>query len=253
MRIFYEAACRSLQVCVALFVSHLACSSLVMYMDLSGKWTKYSLHKKRIAKSSDYIEGWKSFCIDQIFMLFPFMTFCFWFNGDRINACSDTWLTSGIKLFLGYLLGKIWATFIHYILHFPSLYRFHRKHHHNPNRVVASAAWDDSFIEYALMELPSFGITVLIFPTYFWAYILHFMLHGYDGAANHSGFSKMPGLLGYLFDGEYHYHHHNLLTVNYAEIEILDKILGTHHSNRLMKKQQINKLKPLVHAPPPAA
>ena len=35
---------------------------------------------------------------------------------------------------------------------------------------------------------------------------------------------------GYLFDGEYHYYHHAHLTVNYAELEILDKLFGTHHS-----------------------
>lgn len=233
-------AYRSLQASSILFVSHVLCSSLVMYMDLSGKWAPYSIHKKRVAKMSDYIDGWKSFCVDLVTMFFPFMTFCFWFRAERLIHCTDTVLESIAKLTAGYILGKIWATMVHYVLHFPSLYRFHRKHHHNPNRVVASAAWDDSFVEYALMELPSFGITVLIFPTYFWAYVLHFIIHGYDGAANHSGFTKMPGLLGYLFDGEYHYHHHNLLTVNYAELEFLDKLLGTHHSDRLKKKQMSN-------------
>ena len=35
---------------------------------------------------------------------------------------------------------------------------------------------------------------------------------------------------GYFFDGEYHYYHHAHLTINYAELEILDKLFGTHHS-----------------------
>ena len=37
---------------------------------------------------------------------------------------------------------------------------------------------------------------------------------------------------GYLFDGEYHYYHHAFLTVNYAELEILDQLMGTHHSQQ---------------------
>jgi sterol desaturase/sphingolipid hydroxylase (fatty acid hydroxylase superfamily) len=235
----YDAACSALLTCAALVVSHLACSSIVMHMDLSGKWAPYSLHKKRVATAKDYVDGWRSFCADQLLMFLPFMTFCFWYSADKINNCTDTLLVSVAKLGTGYLMGKMWATFVHYMLHFPSLYRFHRRHHHNPNRVVASAAWDDSLVEYALMELPSFGITVLIFPTHFLVYIVHFFLHGYDGAANHSGFSGVPGILGYLFDGEYHYHHHNLLSVNYAEIELIDKLFGTHHSYRLKNKLKV--------------
>lgn len=37
-------------------------------------------------------------------------------------------------------------------------------------------------------------------------------------------------LTGNLFDGEYHYYHHAHLTINYAELEFLDKLFGTHHS-----------------------
>ena len=43
---------------------------------------------------------------------------------------------------------------------------------------------------------------------------------------------------GYIFDGEYHYYHHAHLTINYAELEFLDKLMGTHHSQdrRFVKK-----------------
>ena len=84
------------------------------------------------------------------------------------------------------------------------------------------------------MELPSFAITVLLFPTHFVVHLFHFVLHGWDGACGHSGF-KAPGWLGAMFDGEYHYYHHAFLTVNYAELEFLDKLFGTHHSQRQTK------------------
>lgn len=73
------------------------------------------------------------------------------------------------------MLGKLWAFGVHYILHFPSFYAFHRAHHCNPKTLVASRAWQDSYIEYAIMELPSFAMTALLFPTQVWAHLLHFV------------------------------------------------------------------------------
>jgi hypothetical protein len=148
----------------------------------------------------------------------------------------DTVLVALTKLTSGYLVGKLWAFGVHYLLHFPRFYQFHRQHHCNPKTLVASRAWQDSFVEYAIMELPSFAMTVLLFPTHFSALLLHFFFHGYDGAAGHSGFaSHADGWIGMAFDGTYHYHHHARLTVNYAEVEILDKLCGTHHTQQSTK------------------
>lgn len=62
------------------------------------------------------------------------------------------------------------------------------------------------FRQYCCMEIPSFAVAILLFPTHFGVHMMHFIMHGYDGAANHSGFSA-PGFLGYLFNGEFHYYH----------------------------------------------
>jgi hypothetical protein len=126
---------------------------------------------------------------------------------------------------------------MHYVLHFPSLYCIHRRHHANPREIVASGAWEDSFAEYLLMEIPSFALTILLYPTHFSVHLLHFCWHGWDGACSHSGF-KPPGIWGLLFDSEYHYHHHAHLTVNYAEVEILDYMLGTHHLQRRRRSKE---------------
>jgi len=228
---------RALQAASVLSITHLWCVSVVMYLDLSGKWAKYSMNKNRDVSYADYASGMKSFTVDLCLLFVPFMTLCFWYSADAIDGCVDTLPVSLAKLAAGYVLGKIWACAVHYALHSPLLYRFHKRHHCDPKKVVASAAWEDSFVEYAIMELPSFAITIILFPTHLWTHLMHFAWHGYDGCAGHSGFAAAPGLLGYLFDGEYHYYHHAHLNVNYAEIEFLDKLCGTHHS----QKQQKNK------------
>ena len=206
--------------------------SIVMHYDLSGKWKTYQLHKTRNVSTHDYAKGMINFGFDLLFLFLPFMTLCYYLRYDVIQECRDTWWQALLKLVSGYVCGKIWAFAIHYLLHHPRLYGYHRKHHGSPATLVAARAWEDSWQEYCVMELPSFGIAVLAFPTYWWMHLLHFAWHGYDGAAGHSGFGGVPGIIGWLFDGTYHYHHHARLTVNYAEIEWLDLLCGTHHSQK---------------------
>lgn len=80
----------------------------MMYMDLSGRWSHYSLHKKRVATIQDYLNGWKSFFADQLFLFLPFMTCCFALSSKVIDQCDDPWYISLAKLFAGYTLGKLW-------------------------------------------------------------------------------------------------------------------------------------------------
>jgi len=227
-----QAFQHALQAALTLVVSHAVGVGIVMYMDLSGRWERYAICKSRSKKTmADYWPGWKSFCVDLVLVFIPCVTLLIWFQADAIFRSRDTVPQATAKLVSGYVLGKIWAAGAHYLLHHPRLYAIHRRHHQKPAHLVASSAWEDSFIEYAVMEMPSFGLTLCIFPTLWWMHLMHFVWHGMDGASSHSGF-KAPGLLGFLFDGEYHYYHHAHLTVNYAELEILDKLFGTHHSQK---------------------
>jgi sterol desaturase/sphingolipid hydroxylase (fatty acid hydroxylase superfamily) len=164
-----------------------------------------------------------------------------------------------LKLICGYVLGKVYAYTVHWVMHIhPMLYRIHKKHHGHPRNLVASKSWEDSIVEYIIMELPSFAFTVLCFPTHILVHYLHFCWHGYDGAAGHSGFGIVESseettgktqepfslsrwLLEYLFDGTYHYYHHAYLNINYGEIEFLDYMAGTHHSQSPKYSHAINK------------
>lgn len=198
---------QALMAAATLFTSHLVCTLVVMYHDLSGRWKKYALVENRsVGSVADYAIGLKSFVADLVFMFIPFMTLCFCYKAEQIDGSTDSLVVSLAKLVVGYLSGKLWATGVHFALHHPALYRFHKRHHSLTSALVASKAWEDSWVEYCCMEIPSFAIAVALFPTHLGIHMMHFALHGYDGASNHSGFAA-PGILGYLFDGEYHYYH----------------------------------------------
>jgi hypothetical protein len=77
---------QALQAAVVLAVSHGVCCSMIMYFDLTGKWSDYSLHKNRSVTIYDYLDGWKSFCVDLILLFLPFLTFCFWYRAKEING-----------------------------------------------------------------------------------------------------------------------------------------------------------------------
>lgn len=222
---------RAIQAASFLTVSHFICVYYIYHNDLvTGKWSKYALNKNRIVTRQHYIDGLKNFTFDVILLLIPCLFFCFHQSREAISNCTDNLFVSIGKLVLGYVGGKIWAFGVHYLLHKPWLYQIHRAHHLSTKMLVASSAWKDSLAEYTFMELPSFALCILLFPTHMHIHLIHFIFHGYDGAAGHSGFAGMPGWDA-IFDGEYHYYHHSRLTVNYAEIEFLDKMCGTHHTS----------------------
>ena len=196
------AVCRACQAAASLAVAHLLGVGYIMCMDLSGRWTPYALCKSRPAKTmADYGPGLTSLAFDLVTLFVPCLTFCVWVQADKITYHSserngdDLLVYAATKFVAGYVLGKVWAFVIHYILHHPKLYRYHKKHHQKPADLVASAAWDDSAVEYAFMELPSFCLTLFVFPTHWWVHLAHFALHGLDGACGHSGF-KAPGVMG---------------------------------------------------------
>ena len=81
---------QALQAALALMSSHALCSAFVMYMDLSGKWSQYSMNKNRNATTAHYVEGWKSFCVDMTLLFVPFMTFCFWYRSKEVSGMSMT-------------------------------------------------------------------------------------------------------------------------------------------------------------------
>jgi len=100
----------------------------------------------------------------------------------------------------------------------------HKRHHVKLEDLCALSAWQDSYIEFVLMEV--FGVFLLapmVFPLP-WAFLmLTAAYNGVNAAIDHCGF-KVPDS---HFDGLYHYVHHVLPDRNFAEMEMLDRYMGT--------------------------
>lgn len=231
----YEAAMASSKLALGMgftltFV-HSACCLLIAWLDLCGQWKEYALCKHRVPSWSQYVAGFRSFFEDMFLVFLPGVTAVLYATGNykNIAECEDPFILSALKTAAGYILGKFYAMAVHRILHFPRFYWIHKKHHATPTTLAASCAWLDSFAEYLVMEMPAFVMQIYFFPTHYIFHLAFFVWHGWGAAGDHCGFSA-PGWLGWAFDGEYHYYHHTNVNVNYAEMEFMDKLFGTHSS-----------------------
>lgn len=221
----FRALSYSTYCAASLVVSHTAACLFVACMDLTGSWAEYAIDKRRIVTWRHYARGLRSFYSDMVAFV-PIVAVAIALSLDDIADCADAHWVSICKTIAGYALGKLWSYFAHLALHSKRLYPWHRRHHAHVESLVASHAWLDSWFEYVLMEIPSFCIAIIFFPTHLAFHILAFTWHGVVAAGDHSGF-KPAGFVGAIFDGEYHYVHHRQLHVNFAEIEALDWIFGT--------------------------
>eukprot|EP00932_Pfiesteria_piscicida_P010819 SRR837773.21836.p1 GENE.SRR837773.21836~~SRR837773.21836.p1 ORF type:complete len:252 (+),score=99.88 SRR837773.21836:39-794(+) len=240
----YTSAELAASFAAVLTVVHVSCCLLLAYLDLSGKWAEYRLNKARVPSWSHYVVGFQSYFRDMLLIFVPGLTALLFLTGNysKITNCQDSYIVGFLKMISGYILGKLWAFGAHRVLHFPKLYWIHKAHHAPPATLAASCAWKDSVAEYCIMEMPAFAMQLALFPTHFVFHAGFFAWHGWGAAGDHCAMSA-PGWLGWAFDGEYHYYHHANFAVNYAEMEFLDKMFGTHHSQfKQMKEAKEAKL-----------
>ena len=231
----YNALVLSMFLDLVLVVSHVAAPMYIGWNDLTGNWKPFSIEKNRSVTFQHYVEGLKSFLVDVFLCGLPVLSFSLYWQYDRVVYSDDPWWFALLKLVVGFNGGRIWAMMAHRILHLPLFYtRFHKRHHCLPTQMVASGAWLDSFVEFLFMETPSFHMMLWFFPTHLSVHVLFFMYHGISAAGDHSGhnFPDEKWFDQFFFDGEVHYMHHKYTTWNYAEVEWLDYLCHTHHTQR---------------------
>jgi len=247
--------------CTVLCISHLSTAAFIAWKDLTGSWSKYALCKTfgQADRSILYIKGLLNFIKDVGLLLLPCLIWpCTLSHNAILMAQEDPVYLGFFKMCAGYTLGRLWAALAHRCLHMRPFYKWvHKRHHVRTHELVATGAWLDHPLEYMIMEMPSLVIPLLFFPTKLAFHYAFFFWHGFSAATDHSGFTftKANGACWFyrtFFDSEYHYYHHKVSSVNYAEMEWIDYLCGTHHSQKLRAKTQTKSTSSVVATAFPA-
>jgi sterol desaturase/sphingolipid hydroxylase (fatty acid hydroxylase superfamily) len=210
--------------------AHFGLSLYIIKKDLSGEWDQYRIapDDPKNGRISKYLKALPS-VIRDLFISLPIIIFGYCYLNYQYLVSERTnieWaLELLIKLPLAYTLGRIWAMWVHKVMHmFPVLYKNIHKEHHVPLReLCALSAWRDKFIEFLLMEIPgAFLLGPYLFKLHWFSHGLMLIYIGIGGAVDHSGF-----YVNYWMDSRYHYVHHKNPNVNFAELEFLDIACGT--------------------------
>jgi hypothetical protein len=216
--------------------AHLLTIAFIAFNDLSGNWKQYALSKNRHVNISTYLAGVKNFLFDFLLIFIPINLAVV----SLLDVASAEWSWTSLpvavcKIAFGYFCGKLWSFAVHYVMHKSAwLYKnIHKRHHTLVSEMAASHAWYDSLVEYLIMEVPNLLLPVFIARVHWLVLVPYFAYHGFSAAVDHSGFK-----VNFVIDGEYHFYHHSKLLVNYAEMETIDLLFGTHHSQSDRAKQK---------------
>ena len=223
----------------ALVVSHLSMVCYIAYHDLNGHWDKYSLKYQRMYQRNTiktYTQHTSSFFFDVFCLLLPALCIYGYYY------CKPLWVPilkypdvhSNIIHLVAMVAGscvnnivnRLWAMGVHWVMHKNAwLYRnIHKKHHCALQEMCALSAWQDTIVEFVVMEVFGVFLFAQLFNPLPWPFhVAMAVYNGVGGAIDHAGF-YIPNS---LIDGRYHWNHHLLLHFNFSEMEILDRIFGT--------------------------
>lgn len=195
-------------VCTSLVLSHLATVIYIAYHDISGKWDKYSL-KYQQSTWWTYAQHWTSFAFDVTFLLAPSLVAFGYYYHDIVSQSlciyhgeEDSGRRNAMRIIvlsfsalLNNIINRLWAMAVHWLMHqSKTLYRLvHKKHHCQIRDLCASSAWQDTTLEFVLMEV----LGVFLFAQFFNPLPWHFHVilasyNGIGGAIDHSAF-YIPG------------------------------------------------------------
>lgn len=206
---------------------HLSLSCYIIYKDLTKQWDQFRLvkvqndHPDRICKYLKCLPYvMRDFCI--IFPLFLY----YYINFNLENLLKETiWTDLVIKTPFAYLLNRLWAMLIHWLMHKNIyVYKFlHQTHHVKLEDLCCLTAWMDTIGEFIFMEIPGAFCLGLYFLELNWlSHLLIYVYVAIGGTIDHCGYQ-----FNTFFNSIYHFNHHKKPNYNFAEFELYDKIFGT--------------------------
>jgi Fatty acid hydroxylase superfamily len=192
-------------VCLALVVSHLSMTAYIAYHDLTGRWDKYSL-KFQHNTVWTYLAHASSFFADVAVLLGPSLVlFGYYYDAalwEPLLKHGGHWWRDGVRIcalllaaVINNIINRLWAMLVHWVMHMNKhLYQWvHRRHHCSIRELCALSAWQDTWLEFLLMEVLGVFLFAQLFNPLPWHFhVLLAAYNGIGGAIDHSAF-YIPG------------------------------------------------------------
>lgn len=153
-------------------------------------------------------------------------------QGWALTPLPITWWSIPLMTLASVIAYDTWFYWIHRLLHWKPMYRFHALHH----RSVAPTIWThhyETIVEATLNQL-FYVLIVFILPVPWPALVIHRIYDQVSGMVGHSGFEHFAGSTNRapwpLASTVFHDQHHGYFRFNFAHtFSLWDRLMGTLH------------------------
>lgn len=153
-------------------------------------------------------------------------------QGWALTPLPITWWSIPLMTLASVIAYDTWFYWIHRLLHWKPMYRFHALHH----RSVAPTIWThhyETIVEATLNQL-FYVLIVFVLPVPWPALVIHRIYDQVSGMVGHSGFEHFAGSTNRapwpLASTVFHDQHHGYFRFNFAHtFSLWDRVMGTLH------------------------
>ena len=157
--------------------------------------------------------------------------FCQW-QGWALTPLLITWWSVPLTLGISVLLYDAWFYWVHRLLHWRPMYRFHAEHHTS----VCPTAWTNHHetIAEALLNQGFYTLIVFVLPIPWQLLVLQKLYDQISGMLGHAGYEHFASPLARtpwpLASTVFHDQHHAYFRFNYGHtLSVWDRLMGTIH------------------------
>lgn len=192
--------------------------------------------ERRIQKHREPIDRWEELkqapvSIGALTLYFSIGVYAQW-RGWALTPLPITWWSVPLMLGASVLLYDAWFYWVHRLLHWKPMYRFHALHH----RSVAPTVWTnhhETFVEASLNQV-YYALLPFILPIHWQVMVaqkIYDQVSGMLGHAGHEHFASPAGRAPWpLASTVFHDQHHGYFRFNYGHsFSVWDRLMGTLH------------------------